>query len=216
MTCGSFLAGLTSVVAWSDCSSRGPHVLRGVIIYAGEENLGGAGWRVELHVSCIYCHLCAWMVYLNNEACDSGFVGFCWGLLSTYFTAILQGYFTGSGAIIHLAHCQWSNPEEYGWMDHRTSSQLMIWAGLKTTQYDHVPVWWALPCTLSRQRELDLDGDGTTAGVRGVPHHVLITIRWVSAGQYLPGSLAYWVNMRQLKWRQYLPGSLAYWVIWGN
>ena len=30
------------------------------------------------------------------------------------FTHILQGYFTGTGAIIWLPQCKWSNPEEYG------------------------------------------------------------------------------------------------------
>ena len=29
-------------------------------------------------------------------------------------THILQGYFTGTGAIIWLPQYQWSNPEEYG------------------------------------------------------------------------------------------------------
>ena len=30
------------------------------------------------------------------------------------FTHILQGYFTGTGAIVWLPQCLWSNPEEYG------------------------------------------------------------------------------------------------------
>ena len=30
------------------------------------------------------------------------------------FTHILQGYFTGTGAIIWLPQCQWSNPEGHG------------------------------------------------------------------------------------------------------
>ena len=33
------------------------------------------------------------------------------------FTHILQGYFTGTGAIIWLPQCQWSNPEEYGYIN---------------------------------------------------------------------------------------------------
>ena len=32
------------------------------------------------------------------------------------FVNILQGYFTGTGAIIRLPQCQWSNPEEYEYM----------------------------------------------------------------------------------------------------
>ena len=35
-----------------------------------------------------------------------------WHGLSTH---ILQGYFTGTGAIIWLPQCQWSNPEGYGY-----------------------------------------------------------------------------------------------------
>ena len=31
-----------------------------------------------------------------------------------YITPILQGYFTGTGAILGLPQCQWSNPEEWG------------------------------------------------------------------------------------------------------
>ena len=34
------------------------------------------------------------------------------------FTHILQGYFTGTGAIIRLPQCRWSNSEEYGSMYH--------------------------------------------------------------------------------------------------
>ena len=36
-------------------------------------------------------------------------------LVLVNFTHILQGYFTGNGAIIGLPHCQWSNPEGHGW-----------------------------------------------------------------------------------------------------
>ena len=37
-----------------------------------------------------------------------------WVDLCGLFTHILQGYFTGTGAIIWLPQCQWSNPEGYG------------------------------------------------------------------------------------------------------
>ena len=30
------------------------------------------------------------------------------------YTHILQGYFTGTGAIVQLPQYQWSNPEGYG------------------------------------------------------------------------------------------------------
>ena len=33
--------------------------------------------------------------------------------LDVFFTHMLQGYFTGTGAIIWLPQCQWSNPERY-------------------------------------------------------------------------------------------------------
>ena len=37
------------------------------------------------------------------------FVAFCFGI-GPYSTHILQGYFTGTWAIIWLSQCQWSNP----------------------------------------------------------------------------------------------------------
>ena len=43
---------------------------------------------------------------------------FCCSLILVDFIHILQGYFTGTGAIIWLPQCQWSNLEEYGWMNH--------------------------------------------------------------------------------------------------
>ena len=39
---------------------------------------------------------------------------FCFVSVLSDFTHILQGYFTGTGAIKWLPQCQWSNPEEYG------------------------------------------------------------------------------------------------------
>ena len=36
------------------------------------------------------------------------------GDICDVFTCILQGYFTGTGAIIWLPQCQWSKLEEYG------------------------------------------------------------------------------------------------------
>ena len=50
-------------------------------------------------------------------AYGSHFVVFCCGLIWTDFTHFLQGYFTGTGAIIGLPQCQWSNPEEYECVD---------------------------------------------------------------------------------------------------
>ena len=37
----------------------------------------------------------------------------CCGVLQGDFTHILQGYFTGTGAILWLPQCQWSDPEKY-------------------------------------------------------------------------------------------------------
>ena len=37
---------------------------------------------------------------------------YCWVMVE--FTLILQDYFTGTGAILWLPQCQWSNPEQYG------------------------------------------------------------------------------------------------------
>ena len=41
---------------------------------------------------------------------------------------ILQDYFTGTGAILWLPQCQWSNPERYGWnqpiLNHNSAQQI--------------------------------------------------------------------------------------------
>ena len=38
-----------------------------------------------------------------------------WYIWCDLFTHVIQGYFTGTGAIIGLSQCQWSNPEGYGY-----------------------------------------------------------------------------------------------------
>ena len=45
------------------------------------------------------------------------YIVFCYGCVMTDLTHILQGYFTGTGAILGLPQCQWSNPEEYVWFN---------------------------------------------------------------------------------------------------
>ena len=42
------------------------------------------------------------------------FIVFCCYFGSSRFTHILQAYFTGTGAIVWLPQCQWSNHEGYG------------------------------------------------------------------------------------------------------
>ena len=42
----------------------------------------------------------------------------CWGYVLMDLTHILQGHFTGTGAIIWLPQYQWNNPEQYGWIDY--------------------------------------------------------------------------------------------------
>ena len=49
-------------------------------------------------------------IYAHGSCC----VVFCWNLVLVDFTHILQGYITGTGAIIWLPQCQWSNPDAYG------------------------------------------------------------------------------------------------------
>ena len=56
--------------------------------------------------------------------------------LCDLFAHILQGCFTGIGAIIWLPQCQWSNPEWYGWNlpapNHNKTQQIM----------NHVHISW--------------------------------------------------------------------------
>ena len=61
-------------------------------------------WRTNNSVYCTLQELFPWF----------GFVSLYCGQVMIRFTHILQGYFTGTGAIIWLPQCQWSNPEGYG------------------------------------------------------------------------------------------------------
>ena len=59
---------------------------------------------------------CSFLLYVQNICrifCMLCIVEFMWSVLEA-FTRILQGSFTGTGAIIWLPQCQWSNPEGYG------------------------------------------------------------------------------------------------------
>ena len=47
----------------------------------------------------------------------------CCDLVLVCFTHIHQDYFTGTGAIIRLPQCQWSNPDGYGLMYHINSQK---------------------------------------------------------------------------------------------
>ena len=49
-----------------------------------------------------------------------------WFILNSndIYAHILQGYFTGTGAIVRLPQCQWSKPEGYGYIDrHLTTTK---------------------------------------------------------------------------------------------
>ena len=60
------------------------------------------------------------------------------------FTSSLQGFFTGSGAIIWLPQCQWKNPEEYG--SHglvlnqtKTQQNIILWMYcVQTSSISHI------------------------------------------------------------------------------
>ena len=54
----------------------------------------------------------------NNYAHDVLFLHFSEVQLLVHFTHVLQGCFTGTGAIIWLPQCQWSNPEVCGGISH--------------------------------------------------------------------------------------------------
>ena len=64
------------------------------------------------HLVCFYSYkfviFCRYLQYIARKLCR-WFV-FCCGVLLVDFTHILQGYFTGTGAIMYLPQCQWSNP----------------------------------------------------------------------------------------------------------
>ena len=54
----------------------------------------------------------------KNYALDVLLSAFFWGEVPVCFIHVLQGYFTGTGAIMWLPQCQWSNPEVCGWISH--------------------------------------------------------------------------------------------------
>ena len=57
---------------------------------------------------------CFYHLSLNKSSTSHKMCALCWALLllgSCPFTHILQGYFTGTGAILWLPQCQWSNPD---------------------------------------------------------------------------------------------------------
>ena len=54
--------------------------------------------------------------YNTSQVVFSWFM-FCCGWVAVSFTHILQDYFTGTGAILRLPQCQWSNPKGYGSID---------------------------------------------------------------------------------------------------
>ena len=59
-----------------------------------------------------YVHSCVVVCYALF--CCGYTISFCW-IYVVYLIHILQGCFTGTGAIIWLPQCQWSNPEGYVW-----------------------------------------------------------------------------------------------------
>ena len=62
-----------------------------------------------------YMHI---LYFRKKYTLNSCFVVFCCGSVTNVFNRILQGCFTGTGAIIGLPQCQWSNPEGYGLIYH--------------------------------------------------------------------------------------------------
>ena len=63
---------------------------------------------------------------------------FCYGLAITDFIHILQGYFTGTGAILWLPQCLWSNPEGYGYTAPISLLKPTIWPWQNKTKHNHV------------------------------------------------------------------------------
>ena len=58
---------------------------------------------------------------------------------------VLQGYFTGTGAILRLPQCQWSNPEGYGYNPpvphHNKPSTLYICSGIYSMRDSVYSLW---------------------------------------------------------------------------
>ena len=65
------------------------------------------------------------------------------------FTHILQGSFTGTGTIIWLSQCQWSNPEGYGYIHHDVRLVKMVWYQNETKPSNTVHMFYAMYFALS-------------------------------------------------------------------
>ena len=88
--------------------------------------------------------------------------GLCWALLCfvitclsqdlcDWFIHILQGCITGTGAIIWLPLCQWSNPEGYGYINglYQTTTKhnkawtvCIMWGMHDDVKWKHFPRYW--------------------------------------------------------------------------
>ena len=79
---------------------------------------------------------------------------FCFG--TDLFPHILQGYFTGTGAIRWLPQCQWSNPGEYGNKSHGSSKNNDKYN--KTSFHESIKfIQQAIMCVCSYRKYLRLE-----------------------------------------------------------
>ena len=84
-----------------------------VLNFSGVKYLSAPCLLMELLGDLSFC----FGIYAKKYGQGLSFIIPCSALISIDFTHLLQGYFTGIGAIVGLPQCQWSNPEEFGWMD---------------------------------------------------------------------------------------------------
>ena len=66
-------------------------------------------------------------MYSTARKICTQFALYCCGLVLGDMTHNLQGYFTGTGAIMWLPQCQWRNPEGYGSSFGRTNGAPLRW-----------------------------------------------------------------------------------------
>ena len=95
---------------------------------------------------CGYTYKLVWsfIIYISHKICTQLWCGLycCADVINLYgLRHILQGCFTGTGAIIWLPQCQWSNPEGYGWNKKNDQYKICTLFGnikqhLLTTEHD--------------------------------------------------------------------------------
>ena len=109
-----------------------------------------------------------WANKLNHTSRDlCTQIMLCCGFVPDNLTHILQGWFTGSGAIVRLPQCQRIDPEGYGKMSLLNPQQMMIKSYQNQAQLNHMYILWNILCFHLKQETHFDDCLKDTTGIEG-------------------------------------------------